>query len=513
MDNKIDIKGSSIFKIRLTLPSFIKEQPYIDPKVEVLSNLKGISINLPDPFHKPRDSEVEFNLILKPYLNMIPMLSFKYGDLFRGKFRFLNNLTEGFVIAGRKKQSISIADKQILLVGELQKLDLGSFFSYGLFEAEGTGNFFIKDLLVRETNLSNLSLSNTRFSSFKTKAGVEYKFINEDLSGLLLIPEEDDRDLSFELDFIKIKQTSTGSKDTFLSLYNSIENEFNFSSDAIFINDKNYGNWEFSIIPDTNKLILNDIKGVYGKWGLKDTSEGVSALTISKNATGWASRLETKIYSGSPEKAMLQIGIKPNFELDTISLDTDLTWNNLPWLLEYNLIQGEITTNLEGLIIENSEELETTNNLLRLVNIFNITDSFEKVTNLDFRKLYKRGFSADNVTGKIKINDKSLLIKEPILLKSGSSEFSWTGEISRDENGNFDLLNLEVIMTLPLREYLPAYALVLGGPITAGVVYIAGKAFEKNLDKISSGKWKIKGDISNPKTDFDGWFENNDPRD
>ena len=513
LDNKIDIKGSSIFKIRLTLPSFIKEQPYIDPKVEVLSNLKGISINLPDPFHKPRDSEVEFNLILKPYLNMIPMLSFKYGDLFRGKFRFLNNLTEGFVIAGRKKQSISIADKQILLVGELQKLDLGSFFSYGLFEAEGTGNFFIKDLLVRETNLSNLSLSNTRFSSFKTKAGVEYKFINEDLSGLLLIPEEDDRDLSFELDFIKIKQTSTGSKDTFLSLYNSIENEFNFSSDAIFINDKNYGNWEFSIIPDTNKLILNDIKGVYGKWGLKDTSEGVSALTISKNATGWASRLETKIYSGSPEKAMLQIGIKPNFELDTISLDTDLTWNNLPWLLEYNLIQGEITTKLEGLIIENSEELETTNNLLRLVNIFNITDSFEKVTNLDFRKLYKRGFSADNVTGKIKINDKSLLIKEPILLKSGSSEFSWTGEISRDENGNFDLLNLEVIMTLPLREYLPAYALVLGGPITAGVVYIAGKAFEKNLDKISSGKWKIKGDISNPKTDFDGWFENNDPRD
>ena len=71
------------------------------------------------------------------------------------------------------------------------------------------------------------------------------------------------------------------------------------------------------------------------------------------------------------------------------------------------------------------------------------------------------------------------------------------------------MLNLEVIMTLPLREYLPAYALVLGGPLTAGVVYIAGKAFEKNLDKISSGKWTIKGDISDPKTEFDGWFEDN----
>ena len=69
LDNKNYIKGSSVFKIRLTLPSFIKEQPFIDPKIEVLSNLKGISINLPDPFKKLRNSEVEFNLIFKPYFN------------------------------------------------------------------------------------------------------------------------------------------------------------------------------------------------------------------------------------------------------------------------------------------------------------------------------------------------------------------------------------------------------------------------------------------------------------
>ena len=193
--------------------------------------------------------------------------------------------------------------------------------------------------------------------------------------------------------------------------------------------------------------------------------------------------------------------------MDTLSLDVDLTWNNLPWLFNYNSIRGEIFTNLNGFTIKNSGNLETQNNLLRLVNIFNITDSFEKVTNLDFRKLYKRGFSADSVSGKFLITNKSLLIKEPILLKSGSSQFTWSGEISRDNKGNLDMLNLEVIMTLPLRDYLPAYALVLGGPITAGVVYIAGKAFERNLDKISSGKWTITGNISEPKTEFDGWFE------
>ncbi len=504
---KEEIRGSSRFKIKLTLPSFIKQEPFIDPEIEVLSNLAGISINLPDPFTKSEDSKVDFRLAFKSFLNKPPQLGFKYGDLLRGKFNFLNNTTEGFVIAGKKKQSVSIVDEQILLVGELQKLDLGSLISLGIFEEEGSGNFYIKDLLVEETNFSNLSLSKTRFKSSRTKQGIEYKFINDDLSGILLVPENNQRNLSFKFDFIKINQSSSGSKDSFLYLYNGISDEFDFSAEKIFFNGKNYGNWEFSIFPENNQLALNGIKGTYGRWSLKNTNQGISSLRIVKNSIGWTTSLKTNIYSGSPEKAMIQIGIKPNFELDTLSLDADLFWNNLPWLFDYNSITGEISTNLEGLTIKNSEDLEATNNVLRLVNIFNITDSFEKVTNLDFRKLYKRGFSADSVKGKFRVTDKSFQIIEPILLKSGSSQFNWTGEISRDKKGNLDRLNLEVIMTLPLREYLPAYALVLGGPITAGVVYIAGKAFERNLDKLSSGKWIIKGNISEPETEFDGWFE------
>ena len=508
-DIKEEISGSSRFNIKLTLASFIKEQPLLEPVIEVLSNLEGVSINLPEPLTKSKDSKFDFRLTFNPFMDKPPLLSFKYGDLFRGKFNFRNNTTEGFIIAGKEKQSISIEDDQILLIGELKKLDLGSFISLGILNEEGPGNFFIRDLFVQETNLSNLSLLETKFKSIRTKEGIEYKFINDDLSGKLLFPTDNKRNLSFKFDFIKLNQSSTGSKDSFLSLYNVIDDNFDFSTDAIFYNGKNYGSWDFSILRENNNLTFYDIRGVYGKWGIKSNNEDISSLKIVKNSIGWSSILNTNIYSGSPEKAMIQIGITPNFELDTLSLDAELTWNNLPWLFDYNSINGEISTNLNGLTIRNNEDLETPNNLLRLVNIFNITDSFQKVTNLDFRKLYKRGFSADTVTGRFRITDKSVQIKEPILLKSGSSQFSWTGDISRDQKGNLDSLNLEVIMTLPLREYLPAYALVLGGPITAGVVYIAGKAFERNLDKLSSGKWKVKGNISAPKTEFDGWFEEN----
>ena len=171
-----------------------------------ISNLNGILVNLPEPFVKSKNSSIDFNLIFKPFLNKSPQLVFKYGDLLRGKFNFQTDFIEGYVIAGKKKQNISIPNGQILLVGELQSLDLGSFISLGIVEGEGAGNIFIKDLLVEETNFSNFSLLKTRFKSQRTEDGIEYKFTNKDLSGIFLVPKEKDRNVSFNFDYIRINQ-------------------------------------------------------------------------------------------------------------------------------------------------------------------------------------------------------------------------------------------------------------------------------------------------------------------
>ena len=81
------------------------------------------------------------------------------------------------------------------------------------------------------------------------------------------------------------------------------------------------------------------------------------------------------------------------------------------------------------------------------------------------------------------------------------------GSIKKTNEGELENIDFDIIVTLPLREYLPAYALILGGPLTASTVYIAGKSFKKPLNKLSSGKWKISGSIQDPKTEFLEWFE------
>ena len=107
----------------------------------------------------------------------------------------------------------------------------------------------------------------------------------------------------------------------------------------------------------------------------------------------------------------------------------------------------------------------------------------------------------------MKVDEYKVAIDKPIKFYSGSGTFKWTGFANKSDQGDFTDLDLEVIMTLPLRDYLPVSAFVFGGPLAAGIVYIAGKTFKKSLDKLSSGKWRIWGNIENPKTEFYGWFE------
>ena len=113
----------------------------------------------------------------------------------------------------------------------------------------------------------------------------------------------------------------------------------------------------------------------------------------------------------------------------------------------------------------------------------------------------------DRVEGSLEFKRDQIKTSSPIVFKSGSGEFKWDGFIQKTKEGEFDNLDFDIVITLPLREYLPAYALILGGPVTAATVFIAGKAFKKPLNKLSSGKWKITGTIEDPITEFVEWFE------
>ncbi len=507
-----DIKGISDARLELNISSFQRGLKYNEsPTIDLYSNMKGTEIKLSDPFFKPASEIIDLKISFSPfYKDKKSQVKFSYGDLLRGKLHFYEKNIEGFLIAGKEKQSIKVERGIVSLIGNLEKLDYALFNNLDSRLSDSTINFQVKRLTIEELNFSNYTFKDNFITSSYADDRFELYILNNELGGKISIPLLEEDTIAIDLNFLNINTIDNdyGSRSAFLKFYNELSFDMIFRTKSIVYNSHDYGSWSFTLTRDDKSLILNNLMGVYGKWGLTYNANEVSRLIINREGFGWKTVLDSRAYSGSPEKAFKQIGIEPNFEMDTFAMDVSVNWSSLPWELDYENIIGDVDLNIKGLVIKNREELQAQNNLLRIVNIFNITDSFEKITNLDFRKLYKTGFSADSVSGVINISRNDLNIKSPLVFKSGSSEFSWTGNILRDEKVFLKELNLEVVMTLPLRDYLPAYAFLLGGPITAGIVYIAGKAFERNLDQLSSGSWSITGTLEGPVTNFNGWFEN-----
>jgi uncharacterized protein YhdP len=186
----------------------------------------------------------------------------------------------------------------------------------------------------------------------------------------------------------------------------------------------------------------------------------------------------------------------------------DLNWLGFPNQFEFKEVTGSLSFRIDDFLIKGGEsEILGSSDFLKLISLFNVSNTFGDLTNLNFRDKFKAGFQADRVEGGLEIDREQIKTNESIVFSSGSGEFKWYGHIGKSKEGNLKNLDFEIVITLPLREYLPAYALILGGPLTAGIVYIAGKAFKKPLNKLSTGRWKVSGPIENPKTEFLEWFE------
>ena len=501
------LSGSSKFNIEFILPGYIRGHSLSSARATIESQLKGTSIQLFSPFKKDSKSEILFKL---DFTELVKKNQFKfvYGDILRGRLISRGDKLEGYVIAGPKKQSVSVQANQIKLIGSFEEMDFRNLSKFKLNPNSLSDNLFtIDNLNIGQMKLSSTVIIDTDIKMNPSPSGPLFTLENRDFVGSVLLKNNQEIDL--KLDFLRLNIDETQENNFFVSIFNTINNPISFSVENLLMGSKSFGNWSFRLLPLKDSLALLDIQGSYGRWGVaKNKDNQKSELLITKNSFGWDSRLETRVFSGSPEKAFKQIGLDLNSSIGVIEFYPDIKWQGLPWDFEFNKVVGEVGLSIVDITIQNKDaDIETPNNLLRLISIFNVTDTFEKVTSLDFRKLYRSGFTADKVEGNFYVDSKSVKIIDPLLFKSGSSEFKWIGAVTKDKKNKFNLLDLEVVMTLPLREYLPAYAFILGGPLTAGVVYIAGKAFERNLDKLSSGRWTISGSLEDPKTNFEGWFE------
>ena len=142
---------------------------------------------------------------------------------------------------------------------------------------------------------------------------------------------------------------------------------------------------------------------------------------------------------------------------------------------------------------------------LKLLGIFDFA-SIGRRFRFDFDDVVESGFSFDKISGSSRFNQGIVDVVDPIIIEGAASIFKVGGRINLVDRQ----LDNDMIVTLPVNRNLPwyaAYSAIAVGPLTGAGVFIAQKLFRRQINAMSSAKYKITGSVDEPVIEFVSIFD------
>ena len=407
--------------------------------------------------------------------------------------------------------------RELNIKGSIKEVDIPKYF-YLFTNNSGKSNTLkisIEDVFISKIKLGPLELLDTTLNLKPFSESFDLVVSNSELEGKIIVKQPIKEGIRVNLSSLKLTLDNFNTSNIFIYLLDNLAIPVGFSVKKLLLDEKDYGRLDFLVTKEKEKLFFNQIefRGINLDLGknVEDEVTERNFFLISRKEELTHSAFKGNIFTDNLSQSLL--GLKGadfdlNFLAGASNINLDISWEGLPNQFNINNVEGNLSFIIDNFATKDVDsDVLGSSDFLRLVSLFNISNTFGDLTNLNFKKKFNSGFQADRVEGALVIERDLIKTLSPIVFNSGSGEFRWDGSIEKTNKGELENLDFDIVITLPLREYLPAYALILGGPLTAATVYIAGKAFKKPLNKLSSGRWKVSGSVEDPKTEFLEWFE------
>ena len=407
--------------------------------------------------------------------------------------------------------------RELNIKGSIKEVDIPKYF-YLFTNNSGKSNTLkisIEDVFISKIKLGPLELLDTTLNLKPSSKSFDLVVSNSELEGKIVVKQPIKEGIRVNLSSLQLSLDNFNTSNIFIYLLDNLAIPINFSVDKLLLDEKDYGQLSLLVTKEKEKLFFNQIefRGINLDLGknVEDEVTERNFFLISRKEESIHSAFKGNIFTDNLSQSLL--GLKGadydlNFLAGASNINLDISWEGLPNQFNINNVEGNLSFRIDDFVTKDVDsDILGSSDFLRLVSLFNVSNTFGNLTNLNFKKKFNSGFQADRVEGALVIERDLIKTLSPLVFNSGSGEFKWDGSIEKTNKGELENLDFDIVITLPLREYLPAYALILGGPLTAATFYIAGKAFKKPLNKLSSGRWKVSGSVEDPKTEFLEWFE------
>ncbi len=255
------------------------------------------------------------------------------------------------------------------------------------------------------------------------------------------------------------------------------------------LNDEALGAWSFLLRPQPYRLQVESIEGELNSLSL--AGEMIWSIAGDRETT----RFVGEISGGTLADLGNLFGSEIPLRNDKTAMQLDLDWPGRPNGFMLEELSGSVSLRLDdGVILER-------NNTAQVFRVFNLlnSDTLWRRLQLDFSDLYEAGVAFDAISGKA-VMTRGLLTWDPELQVVGpSGAFRLSGTTSMVE----ETLDMQLVVVLPLTQNLPLAALLMGAsaPI-GGALFVLDKILGDPLSKLTSASYSVTGSWDEPEVNL-----------
>lgn len=490
------IAGKTPYELAVSISE--EEVGHFNIDAFIQSDLRGIEINMPQPFAKLSQDGNLFRVGTKNVADTQVFFA-EYGQLLNVIMAQDGQQWRGEVNLGGGQAELS--NHGITIEGQLAELSLDKWYEWSMSnmsKADKPNPFTasINNMFVTVDKLTgfNQQFTELTLSAKKDDQGWHTNINSQQSKGEIYWPTDFNSSTALKVDLDKLKislpKLETNKQLTKAQaqfLWPSME----LAIGSLYVNDMVLGQLklharrtENAWLLDEGSLISNDFSASipFGEWRQAESGDR-SHFQVQANSEDLAGLLAS-------------FGYQQAVEARNVDLLADLSWADNPLAVTTELLEGSLKIAVgKGQL--NDVEPGAAGRIFGLMSIA----ALPRRLSLDFSDLFSKGFYFDSINGTFKFTNGQA-ITDDFVLKGASANIQMSGPV--------DLIRQQydqkVKITPNVSSTLPLAGAVAGGPVGLGVGAaillvdkLAGALFDKNIVNLISYSYQLTGPWDSPK--------------
>ncbi|GGB83687.1 TIGR02099 family protein [Marinobacterium zhoushanense] len=472
-------------------------------QLEIYSDLQGVAVDLPAPLHLSADQPGELKLHLALDTQQ---LDFSYRQALKGRFDLTDPSLRGTLHLG-EGAAVFRPGAGLYVDGSLVQLDASELMSLldrlavaqaqAGSESEGKAVQPLQevDLWVDRLLVGGNVLNQLHAIVKPGSAGWAVHLEGQEVVGDVRIPDAE-QPIEIKLSRLSLGQSQTDDSASDLAVEEGNNSQLlspasmtaaDIEIDKLLFRGRDWGRWKANLRPEGQRLRVQNIDAQLAQFSLKGE---LNWLGGAHPHTG----LTLKIQGRDIGRQLEQWQMDKAIESEALSSDLQLDWPGAPWSISLANLDGAFEFQFkDGRLIESGNSA----NLLRVFGILNF-NTLGRRLKLDFSDLFQKGVAFDRLEGRYRIAKGIASTLDPLVMEGPSANLKATGSLNLID----ETVDKEMEVVLPLASNVPFAAVLLGAPQVAGAVFLIDKLIGDKLERVTTLKYHISGDWSEPQVEL-----------